>query len=233
MSTTSNKTSRKTTKTRNTNTPSTKGKSTGSKTTKRKEYPEEGVARKTTNNLRKSRTSKEAKVKLDKNKVTLIAILAVIGVGVLFNMIFLKHTEDKSHSKITVTSDVTQSNPYGELDISEETKKTLKDSNYDNIILPEDLRKKLVKREDITVYFFSPTCPYCEIATPIIVSLAKKLGVELYLFNVLEFTEERVGYEIISTPTVIRFEKGKEKDRLIGAQSEIMYQNWLIHILNK
>ncbi|MBS4210735.1 thioredoxin family protein [Bacillus sp. FJAT-50079] len=93
----------------------------------------------------------------------------------------------------------------------------LDDPNYQNIILPDELEKKLNNKEDVTVYFFSSTCSFCKQTTPIINPVAKELDIDLVQYNLLEFPQGSNEYNIESTPTVVHFVKGKEQARIVGA----------------
>lgn len=117
-------------------------------------------------------------------------------------------------------SEKAEGNPYGKDALHPETVKQLEDKNYQNLILPNDLEKKLDKSEDAIVYFYSPTCEYCKIATPDVNKAAKDMGIDVKQLNVLEFEDQRDKYGIEFTPTLVVFENGKEKDRLEGAHKE-------------
>ena len=92
--------------------------------------------------------------------------------------------------------------------------------NYNNIILPEDLEKKIKSGESVTAYFFSPTCSYCKEMTPVLMPIANELNVDVFQYNLLEFHQQAGGYGIEGTPTLIHFKDGKEIDRLYGAAPE-------------
>ncbi|MBY6269805.1 thioredoxin family protein, partial [Parageobacillus thermoglucosidasius] len=80
-----------------------------------------------------------------------------------------------------------KNNPYHKKELDPATIEQLDDPNYQNLILPDELEKKLKNKETVTVYFYSPICPHCQKTTPIVVPLAKKMGIDLKLFNLLEF----------------------------------------------
>jgi thioredoxin 1 len=101
------------------------------------------------------------------------------------------------------------------------TVKQLKDPNYQNIILPDDLNKKLADKSTLMVYFFSPTCPHCVATTPFLVPLTKEIGVDMKMFNVLEFDKGWDDYKITATPTLVYYKEGKEVDRIEGGFSMV------------
>ncbi|WP_438448623.1 thioredoxin family protein [Gorillibacterium sp. sgz5001074] len=96
------------------------------------------------------------------------------------------------------------------------TVKQLKDPNYQNIILPADLKKKLDAKGSQLVYFFSPTCPHCVATTPFLAPLAKEMGVDMKMYNVLEFDQGWADYKLTVTPTLVYYKEGKEVERIEG-----------------
>ncbi|WP_243387517.1 thioredoxin family protein [Bacillus kexueae] len=120
-----------------------------------------------------------------------------------------------------------ENNPYGKTELDPETINLLDDPNYQNIILPEELDKQIENEEDMIVYFFSSTCVYCKQATPILMPIADDLGVEIQQYNLLEFEQGWNDYNINATPTLVKFENGKEVERVEGLQEEAFYQELL------
>ncbi|VEF48809.1 Thioredoxin domain-containing protein [Bacillus freudenreichii] len=102
----------------------------------------------------------------------------------------------------------------------------LDDPLYQNIILPEELEKKLNNKENVTVYFFSPTCPHCMKTTPELIPAAEKMGVDVYQFNLLEFEDGWNQYRIKYTPTLIHFKNGEEDARLVGGNPQNEIETW-------
>ncbi len=101
-----------------------------------------------------------------------------------------------------------------------ETVKLLNDPNYDQIIVPDQLKKKLEAKESGFVYFFAATCPHCRQTTPVLNPMAKELGIALPKFNLDEFAEGWRTYNIKYTPTLVYFKDGKELERLEGGYGE-------------
>ncbi|ANE48278.1 thioredoxin [Paenibacillus swuensis] len=110
----------------------------------------------------------------------------------------------------------TNNNVYGksESSLNPATRAQLKDPDYQNIIKPEDLDSKIKSGEGVYVYFFSSTCPHCKRTTPVLNPIIKEVGVDVEQFNLLEFEEGWLKYNIEGTPTLIYFKDGKEVDRL-------------------
>ena len=80
--------------------------------------------------------------------------------------------------------------------------------------------------EDVTVYFFSPTCPHCVRTTPVVAPLAKDMDVDLVQYNLLEFEQGWNDYGIESTPTIVQYKDGKEVNRIVGYQEEATFKDW-------
>lgn len=120
-----------------------------------------------------------------------------------------------------------EGNPYNKSELHPETVKLLDDPNYQNIILPEELEKKLKNKENVIVYFFSSTCPHCKRTTPILMPLAKEMKVDIVQYNLLEFEEGWDQYHIEATPTLVHFVSGKEADRVVGYQNEDVFRGIL------
>lgn len=139
-------------------------------------------------------------------------IVLFIAVGVLTNM--------------QNTAKVDEDNLYQKDTLHPETVAQLDDPNYQNIILPETLTERLNKGENMTVYFYSPTCAYCKQTTPIVSPLAQDLGIDLVQYNLLEFKDGWDDYHITETPTIIHFENGAETERISGLRDKDFFENW-------
>lgn len=111
-------------------------------------------------------------------------------------------------------------NPYGDKDLKQETIDQLDDKNYQNIMLPDELQKKIEAGEDVNAYFFSPICVHCQAFTPVLMPIADGLGIDIAQLNVYEYENLWQKYDIEATPTFIRFEDGKETARFVGALAE-------------
>ena len=123
-------------------------------------------------------------------------------------------------------SEKSADNPFGKDRLHAETIAQLDDENYQSIILPEELETKLDNEENTIVYFYSPTCSYCKQATPHLMEASENLDVEVGQYNLIEFPEGTKDFEIESTPTLIVFENGKEKERLVGAADTATYEKF-------
>lgn len=100
--------------------------------------------------------------------------------------------------------------------LSPSTREILNDPNYRNILLPRELERKLADKESFFVYYFASNCPYCRATTPLIKPLADELGVNLHMFNLLEFPEYMNRQGIDATPTTVFYRDGVRADYLQG-----------------
>ncbi|WP_445613583.1 thioredoxin domain-containing protein [Geobacillus sp. YF-1] len=123
-----------------------------------------------------------------------------------------------------------EGNPFHKSRLHPATVDQLDDPNYRNIILPAELKRELAAGKSLTVYFYSPLCPHCQRTTPIVVPLAKQLGIDLQLFNLLEFEEGWDDYRIEATPTIVHYEGGKETKRIEGYHDEQTFREFFSSI---
>jgi thioredoxin-like negative regulator of GroEL len=120
-----------------------------------------------------------------------------------------------------------ENNPYKKTDLQQATIDQLDDPNYQNIILPKELEKRLKDKEDVTVYFFASDCPHCKVTTPVLMPLAEEMDIDIVQYNLLEFPEGWDQYGISGTPTLVRYEAGQEVARIDGSREEEQFRQWL------
>ncbi|WP_431027937.1 thioredoxin family protein [Lysinibacillus sp. LZ02] len=139
--------------------------------------------------------------------------LGIIGavVVLLFGAMLVLQSQSNSNKL--------KNNPYGTDNLQQSTIDLLDDENYQNIILPEDLQKKIESGKGVFAYFFSPLCGYCKQFTPKLMAAAKEDDVQIDQLNVLEFENAWTTYKLEGTPTLIYFENGEEVTRLYGDHS--------------
>jgi thiol-disulfide isomerase/thioredoxin len=150
---------------------------------------------------------------MGKKMLIIIGSIVVLFVALLFVV-------DYRNSQTVENAD----NPYGTTDLEQETIDQLNDPNYANQILPEELAATIENGEPVTVYFYSPSCVYCQQTTPYLVPLAEENNIDMKQFNLLEFGEQALPYAIESTPTLVHFENGEEVARIVGQQDEEEFQ---------
>ncbi|WP_027964852.1 thioredoxin family protein [Halalkalibacillus halophilus] len=130
-------------------------------------------------------------------------------------------------SNMAQTDEVDGDNPYNKDSLHSDTADLLDDPNYQNNILPEELESEIENEEEVTVYFYSPSCEHCIEATPRLMPIAEDNDVELHQFNLLEFEEGWRSYNIEATPTLVHYENGEEVDRIVGAAPNEEYEAFL------
>ncbi|PCL90265.1 MULTISPECIES: thioredoxin family protein [Paenibacillus] len=96
------------------------------------------------------------------------------------------------------------------------TQELLNDPNYQQIILPDQLKSKVDNKENFFVYFFASDCPHCRATTPELMPLADDAGITMHQYNLREYQEGWREYNIEFTPTLVYFENGIEKERMVG-----------------
>jgi thiol-disulfide isomerase/thioredoxin len=96
------------------------------------------------------------------------------------------------------------------------TREILHDPNYRNILLPDELDRKLAKKESFFVYYFASDCIHCRTTTPYVKPLADEMGIDLHLFNLREFPKYVNKMRIEATPTLVYYKEGLEVDRIKG-----------------
>ncbi|ERP31173.1 thioredoxin [Chitinivibrio alkaliphilus] len=77
----------------------------------------------------------------------------------------------------------------------------------------------------VLVDFWAPWCGPCRMLGPILEEIAEEVGEEaaVYKMNVDENQETAGTFGITSIPTVIIFDKGEVKEKLIGVQPKKQY----------
>lgn len=141
--------------------------------------------------------------KKKKSKMIYVYIGIII---ILFGSIFVLGNLEKDNKLYGMPSS----------DLNPATRALLDNPNYQNIILPEELDKKIADKEDFYVYMFSSSCQYCLTTTPHLIPIASELNIDLPMFNLLEFKSYQNKFNIEFTPTLLYFKDGVEVDRLVG-----------------
>lgn len=123
-----------------------------------------------------------------------------------------------------------EGNPYGKTTLHPDTIKQLNDPVYQNQILPDELAEKLANKEEMFVYYYSPSCVYCQQTTPILVPLTEELQLDVKKHNLLEFEQSWHQFGIQSTPTLVYYKDGQEVSRLVGGQTEESLRQWFSEV---
>ena len=119
---------------------------------------------------------------------------------------------------INIAANGSTDNPYGirEGKLSPLTREQLDNPNYQNIILPDELETMLDEKKSGFVFFFKPDCPHCVATVPILKPMIDELGIDMPMFNLLEFPEGWSDYNLEYTPSLVYFKDGQEADRIVG-----------------
>lgn len=145
-------------------------------------------------------------------------IIFLVGIIILFGGIaFLTKMQNEEKA---------EGNPYGKETLHPETVDQLDDPNYQNLIMPDQLEKKLSEDDNVTVYFYSPTCPHCQRTTPVVAPLTEDIGIDLVQYNLLEFEQGWDDYQVAETPTIVQYKNGKETARIVGYHEEAEFEAW-------
>lgn len=75
-------------------------------------------------------------------------------------------------------------------------------------------------KEPVILYFSAPWCGPCKVYKPVIMRICGLADRTIYSFNVDESKDIAALLGVRGVPTAIRFEAGKETNRLVGAQPE-------------
>lgn len=146
-------------------------------------------------------------------------MIAIIGVIILLFVGLFVANNYKTNKILNENG-----NPYDKDDLRQETIDLIGDPLYDNIIVPSDLQKEIESGNPVTVYYFSPTCTFCQKTTPILVPVAEDLNVNVKKMNTLEYGMEPFGIE--ATPTLIHYDNGAEVARLVGQQTDEVFRDF-------
>ncbi|MBF6632641.1 thioredoxin family protein [Planococcus sp. APC 3900] len=153
-----------------------------------------------------------------------LLIIAGIVVVVFAGIIFL--TNQANNEKLA-------DNPYDTEDLEQATIDQLDDENYQNIVVPAELEEKIASGEPTTVYFFSPTCQYCQQTTPVLMPVAEDMDVDVLQYNLLEYEQGWQQYMIEATPTLIHYDNGEEVSRWVGAQPKENIEKFFTDVVKK
>lgn len=89
--------------------------------------------------------------------------------------------------------------------------KEIKDTEYETII----------KDGKVVIDCYAPWCGPCKMISPIIDELAEKLKeTKFYKINVDDAEKITTEFEIMSIPTILIFENGELKDKIVGFRSK-------------
>ena len=92
----------------------------------------------------------------------------------------------------------------------------------------DNFEKTLQNNNSVLVDFYTEWCGPCKMMAPIIDEIAEEReDVEVCKLNIEDAPEIAAKYNIVSIPTIIVFENGKEKARSVGFCSKINILNMI------
>ena len=137
--------------------------------------------------------------------IFIAALVVVFAVGAVYVM---------NHKKNGIAA--SDYHPYDKEDLNVETIKLLDNENYQSIITLKDLQAKIESGETVFAYFFGPTCSICKVTTPVLMPVAKELGIQVDQLNMLEYPDGWEIFGIVETPVLAVYKDGKEISRTKG-----------------
>jgi thioredoxin 1 len=92
-------------------------------------------------------------------------------------------------------------------------------------ITDADFQKEVLESDvPVLVDFWAPWCAPCKVLGPVIDGLAEEVrGAKVLKMNIDENPEAAGKYGITTIPTVLIFEKGEVKEKLVGMQPKPKY----------
>lgn len=166
-----------------------------------------------------SNNKKKKQVQKKKNNAGVLIIIAAIIVVIFGALWFINSSSNEEKTS--------SSTLYGDYKIkNQSTIDQLDDKNYQNIILPDDLAKKIDSGEGVFAYFFSPECSHCQVVTPKLMPIAEQAEIDIQQYNILEFTQGWDDYSVEATPTLAYYKDGKEVGRIVGEQPEENFEKF-------
>ena len=89
--------------------------------------------------------------------------------------------------------------------------KEIKDTEYE----------KVIEKGKVVIDCYAPWCGPCKMISPIIDNLSEEIkDVNFFKINVDDAEKITSDYDIMSIPTILIFEDGKLKDKVVGFRSK-------------
>ncbi|GGH58641.1 MULTISPECIES: thioredoxin family protein [Paenibacillus] len=151
--------------------------------------------------------------KKKKKSATILIFLGILVV-MLAALVFVNQQSKKQSDSVPNAYGIAASK------LNPATRELLSDPNYQQIILPADLKARIDKKDSFFVYFFASDCSHCRATTPQLMPLVDSEGIKLPQFNLREFESGWTDYNIEFTPTLVFYQDGVEKDRMVGGLKE-------------
>jgi len=86
----------------------------------------------------------------------------------------------------------------------------------------------LVKqKKKIILDFYADWCMPCNLLKPILEKIEKEVDIEIFKVNVDKNQRLASFFNVLSIPTLVFIENGKEKDRIVGLVPEKILKDWI------
>lgn len=84
------------------------------------------------------------------------------------------------------------------------------------------------------IFFYSPTCPYCRMLDPMFREAARILGDRMAFIkvDVTRAPSLAAMFNVMATPTLVAFRRGREVDRIIGLPTPERFEDLLLSLLD-
>lgn len=90
------------------------------------------------------------------------------------------------------------------------------------IINNNNFEESITAHKVILVDFWAEWCRPCKMFSPILDEISKEYSIWIGKINIDDNKEKAAEYNIVSLPTTIVFENGKEVKRILGAKAKHM-----------
>ncbi|AYB41698.1 thioredoxin (plasmid) [Brevibacillus laterosporus] len=107
-----------------------------------------------------------------------------------------------------------------------QTKNEVSSFNENQIENIESLKKRISTETELYVYFYQPSCSFCQEVEPYLLPLGKSSKIP---FTKIDLSNNQEGwnlYKVDGTPTVIHFKDGNEFRKVVGALSKEDYSSF-------
>jgi len=86
----------------------------------------------------------------------------------------------------------------------------------------------LIKQKDkLLIDFYADWCMPCQILKPMLEKIEKEMGIEIYKVNIDANQHLSSSFNVMSIPTLVFIDNGKEKDRIVGLVPEKILKDWI------
>ena len=153
---------------------------------------------------------------MNKKVVTIVAAIVVVIVGIT-----LVFSLDLNKPKDIAPAPSKEDVQVEKEEISLNDAKQLDDEVYFNNASYNEMEELITKKDDLFVFFYKPTCPYCKTASPKVAEVAKEKGVQVISVNISEYPEATKTHNVTKVPTLAVFKNGQIKSSTDGVDARL------------